>query len=273
MGKYPLQVSWLTRVVNYWNKRVAQVTLEEQRLAQSASSSAQQNNPNQAGSLLTQVFCANVYHGLVKNMDCWSKELCTGLQFVMPSVDWRSQMQGLLPIDVRQVMQHAKQAFCTTIQQFQAAPTLDSTKERQRCKYAQWMLLGGITAPHTELPVPAYLIADTPLIKKRALARARLSCAPIRTNQVHAPSYSLRHCERCRCGMADTEAHWLFQCARLENVRQKHATLLDKFETLPALMAAVYDSRYVGEVMDYVLEATEVADRIEMEGHRQGSAR
>jgi hypothetical protein len=229
--------------------------------------------PDQTGNLLTQAFCANVYHGVTQNRDCWSKELCAGLQFVMPEVDWRVHMADLRPIDLRQVVQHAKHAFCKSIQQFSADPAADNTTERQRCKYARWMFLGGPEASHTELPVPAYLSADAPLIKKRALASIRLSNAPLRAVQLHEPAYSLRHCKRCRTTQTDSEHHWLFDCAVLADVRQKHADVVAKYTSVHMLMTAVYDSRSVDEVLNFVMDATQVAKQFDMNGQRQRAAR
>ena len=273
MGRYPLQIAWLSRVVRYWNKRVAEVAWEAQKHRNDGDDAEQQVRPDQTGSLLTQAFCANVHYGLDQNRNCWSKELCAGLQFVMPEVDWRSHMLDLRPIDPRQIVKHAKHAFCKTIQQFTADPTADGTKERQRCKYASWMLLGGVVAPHTELPVPAYLSADAPLIKKRALASIRLSNAPIRTAQLHEPAYNLRHCNRCRTAQADSEQHWLYDCAALAGVRQKHAAVVARYTSVRDLMTAVYDSSSVDEVLDFVMDATKVANKYDMDGQRQGITR
>ena len=157
----------------------------------------------------------------------------------MPEVDWRAHMTDLRPIDLRQVITHAEQAFCKTIQQFNADPAADNTKERQRCKYASWMLLRGADATHTELPAPAYLSVAAPLIKKRALAGVRLSNAPIRTVQLHDLAYSLRHCKRCGTAQADDEDHWLFNCSVLAGVRWKHADVVAKHTSIHDLMSAV----------------------------------
>jgi hypothetical protein len=230
--------------------------------------------PDRAGSLLTQVFCANVHYGICQNKDCWAKDLCAGLQLVMPEVDWPTHMSELRLINLKLVMQQGKHVFCKSIQQFNSDPSADDTTERQRCKYANWMLLGGTDAHHTELPTPAYLAADAPLVKKRALAGLRLGNAPIRTARLHDMPYNQRHCKRCNASPphTDNEDHWLFSCAALRGVRQKHAVVVAKYGSIKPLMMAVYDSRTVDEVMAFVVDATKVANRLDMSGQRQAAS-
>ena len=68
MGRYPLQVHWLARVLRYWNKLVG--------LGQ------------QGCSLLCGVFIANVAAGV--DYCCRTNtQLHAALRFVCPGTDWR----------------------------------------------------------------------------------------------------------------------------------------------------------------------------------------
>jgi hypothetical protein len=199
---------------------------------------------------------------------CWAKELCDGLKFVQPDLDWEGHMRQLLPIDHRQAARDAKSAFCQSIQQFASDPTADDCPDgRRRCTYAQSMLLGGIAHTHAELPVPAFLTADAPLIKKRALARLRLGAAPISANQEHSKDsrYSERICKRCSAQQVDNEQHLLFECSVFSHIRHKFAAVLEGHHDLAGLMKGVYDTSTVDGVMDYVLEVLQCL------GHRQGT--
>jgi hypothetical protein len=91
-------------------------------------------------------------------------------------------MQGK-PIDVAPVVAAARQAFCAVLRTYTGAPGDDGCANRNFCKYATHMVQGGTSAEHDELPIPAYVAALAPLAKKRALARMRLSGAPIQSDQ------------------------------------------------------------------------------------------
>ncbi len=67
-------------------------------------------------SLMAQVFMANVHYGLVKDVQCWSLELCAGLALVQPDTDWKAHMLLLKPIDHKLVAQFARHAFCNHLQ-------------------------------------------------------------------------------------------------------------------------------------------------------------
>ncbi len=89
-----------------------------------------------------------------------------------------------------------------------------------------------------------YLTALTPKTKKRALSRLRLSHAPVRATREHTSQdslYSSRVCTRCDKGVVDDEQHWLFDCDALGGIRQNHASTIERYPSLPELMAAVYD--------------------------------
>jgi hypothetical protein len=244
-GRYPMQVQWLARTVGYWNKLVA-------------------GKHNQC--LLTEVLHANVHYGLTQRLKCWSNELCRGLEHVMPDVEWRAHMLQLLPIDPRAVVSAAKQAFCNSIKHFHVSPTDDECEYRQRSSYAHYMHLGGLLSEHSVLPTPAYISADAPLVKKRAIAKIRMCCLALRANTDHSISYSQRICTRCTGGQVDNEHHLLFECPSMERVRHKYDTLLRECPTLPDLMGAVYDSDTVDCVMNFCCEIVQ-----RLEGHRQGA--
>ena len=170
-------------------------------------------------------------------------------------------------IDSKAVLHAARQAFCQSITQFSTAPTLPVCPNRQRCKYAQWMLFGGLQANHVDLPRAAYLDADLPLVKKHAAARARLGSAPIRAVLEHQPTstYPERICRRCNRGV-DDEAHWLLKCRALLHIRRKYTTLLRNRRSVDKLMSAMYDRNQVTDIVNYIWDITEF-----VKGHRQGS--
>jgi hypothetical protein len=176
-------------------------------------------------------------------------------------------MVSYLPLDTKAILSAAQQAFCKSIADFSASPTLPECPNRQRCKYAQWMLFGGLQAEHTDLPKVAYLTASMPLFKKHAAAKARLGAAPIRALQEHRPTstYHERICTRCQQGV-DDESHWLLSCNALQHIREKHAAVLANRETVGYLMSAIYDSKLVVGIVDYIYDITEF-----VKGHRQGS--
>jgi hypothetical protein len=263
MGRYPMQVHWLVRCVKFWNKRVAEVDQENRRLDSSDHPTTREH------SLMAQVFITNVHYGLEKDVPCWSRELCAGLTLVQPDIDWRAHMLQLKPIEHKLVAQLACHAFCNHLQCYTTPVDADVNSSRQRCKYAQWMRLGGAQAEHSELLRPAYLTALTPKTKKRALSRLRLSHAPVRATREHTSQdslYSSRICTRCDKGVVDDEQHWLFDCDALGGIRQNHASTIERYPSLPELMAAVYDRSPAMAVLEYVFEATKFVS-----GHRQGS--
>ncbi len=64
----------------------------------------------------------------------------------------------------------------------------------------------------------------------------------------------------------DDEQHWLFDCDALGGIRQNHTSTIERYPSLPELMAAVYDRSPAMAVLEYVYEATKFVS-----GHRQGS--
>jgi hypothetical protein len=54
----------------------------------------------------------------------------------------------------------------------------------------------------------------------------------------------------------DDEQHWLFDCDALVGIRQNHASTIERYPSLPELMAAVYDRSPAMAVLEYVFEAT-----------------
>ena len=220
MGRHPLQIQWLQRTVKYWNKLVA----------------------NKAGSaLLDFVLAAEVHHGLWMDHDCWAKELMHGLMFVDPSMDWQTHLMQLRPIDSPKALTRlAKQKFADSIQEFDMDPTDPECPHRQHSSYCQLMH----HAHESKLLVaPAYISADMPLCKKQAIARVRLSAAPIRCNTSHGVQYIQRSCQRCGSGV-DNEHHMLFECtqAGLVSIRSKYGELFDSARSVSELMAAAYTS-------------------------------
>ena len=279
MGRYPMQISWLVRAVKYWNRKIAGIASDHTIAISRLPGDTQAQQGLHAGcqvllrsySLLSQVFYSNLHFGLSEGVDCWSKQLHDALCFIMPGgingTDWRSHMLSLAPIDANTIKLAAQHAFCNSMKQFTGAPSRADCPNRQRCKYAQWMLFGGLQTNHSELPKVAYLTADIPLFMKQAAARARLGSAPIRALTEHLPvsSYHERICTRCKQGV-DDEVHWLLKCKALRHIRMKHAAILRTRCTVDKLMAAVYDKNLVVGVVDYIWDITKF-----VKGHRQGS--
>ena len=236
-GRYPLQVQWLARAVRYWNKLT--------RLGQGSS-------------LLAKVFKANVEYSLGHGRaNCWAAELRAGLQFVWPNPGWTAHMLQARSIDDRMVRGAAQQAFSQQLQVFTDPPYGDSCAHRQSCKYAAYMLIGGVGADHDCLPRPAYLRTAAPLKQKRALARLRLGAAPIRTNQTHAVPFSQRRCTRCSRGV-DTEHHLMFDCRALATTRAEHRGDLPlSGRSMQALMSGVYDDDRVRSILSFVYNMIE----------------
>jgi hypothetical protein len=279
MGRYPLQISWLVRTVKYWNKRVADTTNDHNRAVAHLPPDSRLQlglHPDcqellRSYSTLSQVFYSNVHFGLKEGVACWTKQLLEALNFIIPEgvdgVSWKNHMSSFLAVDSKAVLHAARQAFCQSITQFSTAPTLPVCPNRQRCKYAQWMLFGGLQANHVDLPRAAYLDADLPLVKKHAAARARLGSAPIRAVLEHQPTstYPERICRRCNRGV-DDEAHWLLKCRALLHIRRKYTTLLRNRRSVDKLMSAMYDRNQVTDIVNYIWDITEF-----VKGHRQGS--
>jgi hypothetical protein len=223
MGRYPLQVQWLQRTINYWNKLVA----------------------NKANSeLLDFVVTAGVHQGLVHDHDCWAKQLMRGLQFADPDTDWETHMLQLKAIgSPKAVAELAKQKFASGIQVFDSDPTDPECSHRKRSTYCQWM-------HHPDdsglIRAPAYINADMPLHKKQSLARVRLGCAPTHTNTTHTVPYTQRTCRRCGHGV-DNEHHMLFdcQCESLVSVRNGYSELLTGVTSVRELMTAAYNPEFM----------------------------
>ena len=210
---------------------------------------------------------ADVQFGLESGVDCWSKQLHDALVFVMTDdTDWKKHMLSLSPVNAQAVLHAARQSFCQSICKYSGTPTDPECANRQRCKYAQWMLLGGVQANHSELPKLAYLTADMPYIKKHAVTRARLGSAPIRADLELGIPYNERICQRCNQGVVDDESHWLFHCPALSHIRNKHAGLLRDRCSVGELMSAAYVSGEAVVLSDYIWEITQF-----VKGHRQGS--
>ena len=232
MGRYPLQVQWLARAVRYWNK----LTRE-----------------GQGSSLLAKVFKANVEHSLGHGRaNCWAAELRAGLQFVCPNPGWTAHMLQARSIDDKMVQSAAQQAFSQQLQAFTDPPYGATCARRQSCKYAAFMVPEGLGADQDGLPRPAYLSAIAPTKQKRALARLRLSAAPIQTNQTHAVPFLQRRCTRCNRGV-DTEHHLLFDCPALASTRAEFQSSLPlASRSMRALMSGVYDGDRVSRILAFV---------------------
>jgi hypothetical protein len=200
MGQYPMLVQWLARTLRYWNK-----------LAELAQ---------QGASLLRSGFLANVASGLACGRAyTWAAELHAALQFVCPEQVWTPHMLQGLPIEVKPVVGAACRALCSLLSAHTSSPAADLCPKRHACKYNSHMLRDGGEDGHAELPVPAYLHAFVPPAHKRALARLRLSKAPIQTNMQLDVAYTRRWCTR-GCDVAtDSEHHLLFEFPARADVR------------------------------------------------------
>ena len=238
MGRYPMQVQWLARTLRYWNKLVG--TAAEGR------------------SLLADTFAANVAAGLgCARTNTWAAELRAALQFVSPDPGWTTHMLQGLPIDVGPVVAAAQQAFCTIMHAYSGTPDADACVHRHSCKYATHMVLGGPEAEHTQLPVPAYVYAFAPLARKRALARLRLSSAPIQTNTQLGVPYTQRWCTRGCTEVVDSEHHLLFDCPAVAAARSGFSDVLYLGEPdLGKLMDGVYQEELTERIMDFTYRIT-----------------
>ena len=240
LGRYPMQLQWLSRTVGYWNKLVA---------------------PQSTCTLLHEILCANLHFGLgpeqaTDRVACWSSELCKALEFVDSSHDWRRHMLDRQLIDRTHIMQCARQSFCQAMQQFTQVDASAAEREgRVHRMYAQWMLLPG---EHAELPQPAYITAThLRTDQKRTLAKLRMCAAPVRANlERGSGAYCERTCMRCKHPTAvDNEPHALLECAALADVRLCYAELLDGRDSLHELMATAYDPELVGQLAGFARDA------------------
>ena len=240
LGRYPMQLQWLSRTVGYWNKLVA---------CQSTCG------------LLHEVLCANLHFGLgpedaVDRVACWSSELCRALEFVDSTHDWRGHMLNRQAIDRKHIVQCARRSFCQVMQQHTLVDATAPEREgRVHRMYAQWMLLSG---DHSELPQPAYISAtDLRADQKQTIARLRMCTAPVRANLERGTgAYCERTCKRCRHPTAvDNEPHALLECAALEDVRLCHADLLEGRESMRELMATAYDPELIEQLASFARDA------------------
>jgi hypothetical protein len=233
MGKYPLQVQWLTRTVRYWNKLV------EDRAD---------------SSLLQSVLQANVHHGLQQGAQCWSSELCAGLTLVCPEIDWRSHMLQFDSIDTSCVTATAKTAFCKLINQFTECPTAIECSTRQRSRYAQLMRpdWAGDQLFHM-----AYMVDCKNIQRIKTLAKYRTSGAPLRACCDYTTPYVERKCLHCNHHTAvEDDKHFLFECAATSSIRAnaRYTGMLAKCHTVEQLMADTYESDTASTVMHYVCD-------------------
>jgi hypothetical protein len=239
MGRYPMQIHWLARTLRYWNKLAGL----------------------DARCLLGNTFVANVAAGLgCGRTNTWAAELRAALQFACPDPGWTAHMLQGKPIEVAPVVAAAQQAFCALLHTYTGTPDADDCDKRHFCKYATHMVQGGRGAQHDELPVPAYLAAIAPLGRKRALARLRLSSAPIQVNVLQGAGgapYSQRLCPRGCEAMIDSEQHILFECVASEDARTHFWEDLDLASSdLGSLMSRVYQEEDAGRIMDFVYYVT-----------------
>jgi hypothetical protein len=218
-------------------------------------------------STLSQVFYSNVHFGLKEGVACWTKQLLEALKvFIIPEgvdgVSWKNHMssflvgsrfQGCAACSTPGILpEHHTDSLLYLLHPLR----LCAPSNRQRCKYAQWMLFGGLQANHVDLPRAAraaYLDADLPLVKKHAAARARLGSAPIRAVLEHqqTSTYPELICRRCNRGV-DDEAHWLLKCRALLHIRRKYTTLLRSRRSVDKLMSAMYDRNQIADIVNTI---------------------
>jgi hypothetical protein len=148
---------------------------------------------------------------------------------------------------------------------YTGAPGVDSCANSNFFKYATHMVQGGNGDEHAELPTPPCVAALAPLAKKRALAQMRLSGAPIQTNLQRgagAVPYSQRLCPRGCAAAVDTEQHALFECQATEAARARYWDDLGlDARDMRGLIDKVYQQKDVGQVMDFVCEASNMIPR------------
>lgn len=233
VGRYPMQIQWLARTLHYWNK-LAKLTL-------------------QGNSLLADTFVTNVTAALISgHTNTWVAQLHDALHFTCPDVNWRDHLLQHKPIQVESVVAAAQRCFCQQLHSFTGTPDSDECEHRHSCKYATHMVLGGAGAEHDQLPCPAYVTAFAPLAHKHALARLRLSSAPIHTNTQRSVPYNQRCCTRGCIECPDTEQHLLFECPAVESIRAEFWEELGLADhTLCSLMDEVYRYEQVESIMDF----------------------
>ena len=151
----------------------------------------------------------------------------------------------------------AQQAFCTIMHAYSGTPDADACVHRHSCKYATHMVLGGPEAEHTQLPIPAYVYAFAPLARKRALARLRLSSAPIQTNTQLGVPCTQRWCTRGCTEVVASEHHLLFDCPAVAAARSGFSDVLYLGEPdLGKLMDGVYQEELTERIMDFTYRIT-----------------
>ncbi len=240
MGRYPLQISWLQRTINYWNKLVIDKA-----------------NSKILGTCLAD----NVLHGVQEGLTCWSKELLDGLRFVAPERDWKTHMSQLLPIEsAKGIALLAKRKFVSDAMiKFDGDPTEPECPYRQHNSYTHWMY---VTPADGMLRPPSYVGYSMPLQRKQAIARCRLGTAQVRVHTDHGTPYQQRICQRCTSGAVDSIQHLLCECehAGLQALRQaQHQDLQPSLVSVKELMRLAYDdskteclSSYLYEVMQFI---------------------
>ncbi len=233
MGKYPLQINWLQRTVNYWNKLV-------------------HDKANSV--LLAACLAENVWCGLHEDHACWSKELFEGLRFVAPDHDWKAHMAQLLPIEsAKNIALLAKKKFVGDVMlKFEDDPTRSDCPSRQHNSYTHWMFVApadGCLRP------PAYVGYTMPLQQKQAVARCRLGAVHVRAHTEHSIPYEQRICQRCTSGAVDSVHHLLCECdhADLQTLRltQQH-DLQQALASVKQLMTMAYDGSKVESLASYL---------------------
>jgi hypothetical protein len=268
MGKYPMQIHWLTRVVKLWNKLIINKAESE---------------------LLTETLASNVHFGISHNRPCWTYELLHGLEFVMPDHNWREHMLGLEQIDAKAITNAARLKFCNNLDNYRNPapqtlnpleealhelaqellheslydspnPTHDDCPYRNHCCYQQWMHQhSNTTGPDAKLCTPAYLSAQAPRSAKAAVARFRLNNARIQANTTHHHTkYSDRICTRCAAAsnntirIVDNEHHVLFECICTRHIRNKHLELFDSSSTVAEFMRFAYSTEHSKHFIDCI---------------------
>ena len=228
-----MQLGWLLRTINYWNKLVA----------------------NKANSeLLMDTLTANTYFGLVAEHDCWVKELHNGLCFVAPEFQWKQHLLEMKLIDnPKAIVSVGKRKFCTSIQEFDQDPTDPDCPNRHHNVYRTLMHK---EASNGKLTAPEYIRRPMQLCQKQAMARFRLSNAPLRANLEHRLPlwYQERLCQRCDRGQVDNEHHMMCECptAGLVTARQDHSELCFDSSSLHDLMELAYHPDMVDNLVNCI---------------------
>jgi len=198
-GKYPMQIGWLVRCCNFWNKLL-----------------------KSTNSLIRDTIVANTHYGAAGDCHLWCTELCKGLSFVCPDTNWREHLAGQHPIDTNIVAAAAEAKFRIALADYSGDPCAPECDHRRHCCYRQWMFTPSCTEV---LSPPAYLHVPCSYRHKRSVARFRLSNAPIRVNTEPNIPFCERTCRRCTAAHIDNEAHALLQCTYLADVRESYQYL------------------------------------------------